>query len=146
VPTTTDTARGNNPQWLELFRGEVLARGQTRTYRANTQVVQEGEPAESLYWILSGELVAFIEDEDGHVLELSRMRAGEYFGELLFARIARTASVRTATAAKLCRIGRGELETLLTEHPVIALEIIRMLSHRLASLAGTVRGIALTAH
>jgi CRP/FNR family transcriptional regulator, cyclic AMP receptor protein len=129
---------------LDAFRDAVLERGETRQYRPQAQIVQEGEPAESLYWIVSGELVAYVEDEEGHVFELSRMKPGEYFGELLFASARRTASVRTVTTSRLCRIGRPELERLLVEQPAIALEIIRMLSHRLAALTTTVRGIALS--
>lgn len=133
-----------NPAWLGEFRSHVLARGQTRTYRQNSVVVQEGDAADSLYWILAGELVAYVEDEEGRVLELSRMHPNEYFGELLFASRVRTASVRTVTSCKLCRISRADLEELLIEQPGIALEIIRMLSRRLAALTDTVRSIALS--
>jgi CRP/FNR family transcriptional regulator, cyclic AMP receptor protein len=122
----------------------VLARGRMVSYRVGTIIVQEGEPAESLYWIISGELVVYVEDEEGHVLELNRLRADDYLGELLFGSPMRTASVRTVTAAKLCRVSHTELEALLLEQPVIALEIIRMLAQRLAALTSTVRGIALT--
>ena len=138
---TDDPKEGDG---LEQFRSRVLTRGQTRSYRPSTVVVYEGDPADALYWILEGELSAYTEDEEGRVFELSRMHAGEYFGELLFASPVRTASVRTATAAKLCRISRHELEALLMEEPAIALEVIRMLTARLASLTGTVRGIALS--
>lgn len=130
--------------WLADFRSLVLARGQVRTYRKDCIVVHEGDAADSLYWIVAGELVAYVEDEDGRVLELSRMRTDEYFGELLFASQVRTASVRTVTSSKLCRISRAELEGLLMEHPSVALEIIRVLSYRLAALTNTVRSVALS--
>jgi CRP/FNR family transcriptional regulator, cyclic AMP receptor protein len=136
--------RPRDPGWLDQFRAQVLARGRTVSYRAGTIIVQEGEPAESLYWVISGELVVYVEDEDGHVLELNRLRTDDYLGELLFGSPMRTASVRTVTTAKLCRISHTQLEALLLEQPVIALEIIRMLAHRLAALTSTVRGIALT--
>jgi CRP/FNR family transcriptional regulator, cyclic AMP receptor protein len=142
--TTNADTRPRDPRWLDQFRAQVLARGRMVSYRVGTIIVQEGEPAESLYWIISGELVVYVEDEDGHVLELNRLRADDYLGELLFGSPMRTASVRTVTAAKLCRVSHTELEALLLEQPVIALEIIRMLAQRLAALTSTVRGIALT--
>ncbi|MBI5279307.1 MAG: Crp/Fnr family transcriptional regulator [Burkholderiales bacterium] len=129
--------------WLEQFRDAVLAKGQARTYRANTIIAQAGEPAESMYWILAGELAAFVEDEQGRVLELNRMRAGECFGELLLASTVRTASVRTVTECRLCRLGRRDVEALVLADPAFALEIIRVLARRLAALTQTVQEIAL---
>jgi CRP/FNR family cyclic AMP-dependent transcriptional regulator len=139
-----ETLLGADPRWLDRFRDCVLARGHTRSYRRNTVIVQEGEPADSLYWILSGELATFVGNDEGQVLELNRMGPGDYFGELLLASAIRTASVRTVTAARLCRISRSEFEALLKEEPDLSLEIIRMLARRLVILTGTVRGIALS--
>lgn len=131
------------PATFAKLRELVLSRGEIRTFRPNTVVAQEGEPAESLYWIVSGELSAFVEDEEGKALELTRMGPDDYFGELIFAGAVRTASVRTVTAARLCRISHAELAELLLQEPQIGLEIIRKLSTRLARLTRTVRGIAL---
>lgn len=129
---------------LAVLRDHVLQVGQTRSYRANSVIVQEGEPAESLYWIVSGELLAYVDNEDGRLLELSRMGPDDYFGELLFASAVRTASVRTVTSARLCRASRPQLEALIVREPQVGLEIIRMLSHRLAALTRTVRGLGLS--
>src|SRR5438067_5691921 len=92
-----------DPRWFDRFRDCVLARGYTRSYAPNTVIIQEGEPADSLYWIVSGELATFVGNDEGQVLELNRMGPGDYFGELLLASATRTASVRTVSAARLCR-------------------------------------------
>ncbi|HEX2543492.1 MAG TPA: Crp/Fnr family transcriptional regulator [Ramlibacter sp.] len=137
------TAPAEQPEGLALLREHVLARGQARSYRANTIVAQEGEPADCMYWVLSGELVVYVDDPEGKVLELNRLLPGDYFGELILASAVRTASVRTLTECRLCRIQRPALEELLTQEPKLALEIIRMLSERLVRLTGQVRSIAL---
>jgi CRP/FNR family transcriptional regulator, cyclic AMP receptor protein len=134
---------GPEAQWLEEFHAEVVRRGQERTYRANTIVVQEGEPADCMYWVLAGELAVFVDDQEGKTFELDRLHPGEYFGELVLASSVRTASVRTLTEARLCRLNRSGLEALLSEKPRLALEIVRLLSARIVRLTAQARNLAL---
>jgi CRP-like cAMP-binding protein len=56
-------------------------------------VVEQGEPADALYLILSGTADALLEHPDGQVVHVRRMRAGEYFGELGLVAGERTAHV-----------------------------------------------------
>ena len=66
----------------------------TRWSPAGTYLVEQGEPATSLHFILSGKVEVLHEHADGTVERLREMGPGEFFGEVgVVARSTRTASV-----------------------------------------------------
>ena len=74
-------------QAIALFAGEAatmrLARDDVRTewFAPGICVIEQGEPADALYLILSGTADALREHPDGQVIHLPRMQAGDFFGE-----------------------------------------------------------------
>jgi LmbE family N-acetylglucosaminyl deacetylase len=74
-------------QAITLFAGESatmrLARDDVRVqwFPPGTCVVEQGEPADALYLILSGTADALREQPDGQVMYLRPMQAGDFFGE-----------------------------------------------------------------
>jgi LmbE family N-acetylglucosaminyl deacetylase len=72
---------------IALFAGESatmrLARDDVRVqwFPRGTHVVEQGEPANALYLILSGTADALREHPDGQVTYLGPMQAGDFFGE-----------------------------------------------------------------
>jgi hypothetical protein len=71
------------------YAGDHIA---VKWFPAGVYIVEQGEPAASLYLILSGEVEVVQEDADGSRRHLRTMVAGQFFGELAIA----AASVRTA--------------------------------------------------
>ena len=75
-------------QAIALFAGESatmrLARDDVRVqwFPPGTYVIEQGEPADALYLILDGTADALLEHPGGQVTHLSRMQAGDFFGEL----------------------------------------------------------------
>jgi LmbE family N-acetylglucosaminyl deacetylase len=73
---------------IALFAGESatmrLARDDVRVewFPPGIYVVEQGEHADALYLILNGTADAVQERADGQVIHLSRMQAGDFFGEL----------------------------------------------------------------
>jgi len=127
------------PALLEEFVHEGIPRNLSK----NTIVVAAGEPAEALYLILEGQLLVYLDDESGKMVELRRLGPGEYFGELLLNSHVRTASVRTLTAAKLCVVRRTQFERILSKRPDLAFHVIQTLIERIRNLTSNVRGFAL---
>jgi hypothetical protein len=84
---------------IALFAGESatmrLARDDVRVqwFPPDIYVIEQGEPADALYLILNGAADALLEHSDGQVTHLSRMRAGDFFGELGLVAGQRTAHV-----------------------------------------------------
>jgi LmbE family N-acetylglucosaminyl deacetylase len=74
-------------QAIALFAGESatmrLARDDVRTewFPPGTCVIEQGEPADALYLILTGTADALLEHPDGQVIHARRMQAGDFFGE-----------------------------------------------------------------
>lgn len=77
---------------------------EVRWFPPGFTIVEQGEPATSLYLVLSGEAEAVQEDEHGRRSHLARMAPGEFFGELGIAHGApRTADV-IAVEAVTCLV------------------------------------------
>ena len=73
------------------FAGDHIA---VRWFPAGVYIVEQGEPADSLYLILSGEVEIVREHSDGRLEILTTMVPGQFFGELgLVANDVRTANV-----------------------------------------------------
>lgn len=116
----------------------------TKAVKKNTILVSEGDNTDSLYLILSGKLKVFVSDQEGREVTLNLLGAGEYFGELApLDSGPRSASVMALEACKLAVISKANLQQCLTDHPAIALELIRDLVRRIRDLTDNVRTLAL---
>ena len=76
----------------------IAARGQIRSFSDAEQILQEGDPGNSLFLILDGSAQVFVQDLNKEELVLARLEAGEVFGEQAFLQEGskvRTASVRS---------------------------------------------------
>jgi len=103
-------------------------------------VIKEGEPGETMYLIIQGE-VAVIKGYGGEKeIELDRIREGDYFGEMaLFEDSVRSATIRTSEESRLLVLHKREFTEIVREYPQIALHICRVLSKRLRELHAKVQ-------
>jgi len=116
--------------------------GETRTWEAGTAVVRQGEMADCLYIVHSGELRAVLAGEGARPVELNTLRAGEFFGELMLSGGLRAATVEVTVRAQLTRVPRAAVEQLLTARPDLALHLVHSLVQRVRTLTGTVGRLA----
>jgi CRP/FNR family transcriptional regulator, cyclic AMP receptor protein len=121
---------------------ELAKLGETRTWEPGTTVVTEGDVADALYIIHAGELRAVVAGNGGRVVELSLLRAGEFFGELMLGGERRTASVQVTARARLTRVTRAEVERALAARPDLAFYLIQSLVQRVRTLTDTVSNLA----
>lgn len=138
-----DSAGGPHAALPTELLAALVASGQVRQFPKNTIVVLEGEPAESLYIVIEGQLRVYVSDEDGHEAELSRLGPNEYFGELMLGSRVRTASVRTLSPARLCMVRRDDFEGLIRSRPELAFHLIETLIQRIVALTANVQSLAL---
>jgi sigma-B regulation protein RsbU (phosphoserine phosphatase) len=103
------------------------------TYPAGAILMREGERGDGVYIVLSGlfEIVKELGTPDEHLF--GRRGAGEFVGEmgLLNQDGLRTASVRAASDAQVIRLTRADFDRLLQRYPMIAYDMLRVLSTRL---------------
>jgi phosphoserine phosphatase RsbU/P len=106
-------------QIVNLVPGEVLFR--------------EGEPGESLFIILEGQLAVLLALGTPDERQLAVFGPGEFIGEmsLLIPGRARTASVRATRAARLWKMTHADFDGLLVRQPKLAYTIVQSLTKRL---------------
>lgn len=94
---------------------EIMHYLRAQTVPANTIIVRRGEPAQSMYFITSGEVV--IKHDSGDVL----LGEGQFFGEIAVLRkTRRTATVRATQPTKLLLLDATDLHTIMERSPEVA--------------------------
>jgi CRP/FNR family cyclic AMP-dependent transcriptional regulator len=99
-----------DPDWLRPF----LSHCHRRRYPSKTDFIHPGDPADTIYYLVSGQVTVLIEDEDGREIILTYLNKGEFVGEMgMFQhQPKRTVMVRTRSACELAEISYTKLEQL----------------------------------
>ncbi len=90
-------------------------------YEPGTTIVREGDDAQDMFFVLSGDLRVV-----RGTFEVGRLGPGDHFGELgLFAGRPRAATLVATTTVELGRLDRPAFEGFAREHPELALQLVR---------------------
>lgn len=124
------------PLFRDLNHGETLRLAAiciSERCAAGTVVVPENALGEALYVVRSGRVS--VDKGDGAArLHLGEMGAGEIFGEMaLVDDILTQATVTARTDVELFVVPRGDLDTLLSSDPTLALKVYRSFCRALTS-------------
>jgi hypothetical protein len=132
---TFDAAIGIVPLFrpLDAAQRALLARRMTgRTYAPGDEIVRQGEEGLSLFVILDGEVQVVRASGSGEEVEIARIGAGGFFGEMtVLDGLPRSATVRALTEVRCALLPRWELVRVIRDHPTVALELLAVLSDRL---------------
>jgi len=109
----------------------IKDRMQLKHYRKGEIVVEEGDIADSLYLIESGQVEVILgSGEDERIL--ANLGPGSFFGEMaLLLDERRSATVRVTIDAELWVLSKRDMDALLKDHPSLGLTVSRELSRRL---------------
>ena len=93
-----------------------LAHCHRRRYPSRSDVFRPGDPAGTMYYIISGSLSAVVEEEDGRELVLGYFNAGDFVGEtgIFVSAPSREVVMRTRTVTELAEIGIERLHALFS--------------------------------
>ena len=127
---------------IEMFEGltvsELAAVGSVTEevqFQPGEVVIKRGEMGETMYLLIKGEVSVHIGDTSGNEIEVDRIKAGDYFGEMaLFEDVPRSATIRTETESRLLVLHKQEFNEIVREYPQIALTICKVLSSRIRTL------------
>jgi signal transduction histidine kinase len=112
---------------------QLYQMAETVSIPAEELVLQEGDPGDSLYIVLDGELEVTKRHGSQEVL-LAVYKAGQFFGEMaLLEQAPRSASVRTLRDSRLLLISQAAFQTLLSCSPSAPFKILRTVTSRLRS-------------
>ena len=89
-------------------------------FAAGSPIVVEGDPGSSLFLIVEGRVAVRTRDDEGQEIELAKLAAGDFFGEvsLLTAR-PRTATVVAETPVEALELSRTRVDELRERFPDI---------------------------
>lgn len=102
----------------------LAERLRSRSLPAERLVFKEGEPADSMYVVLSGSVKIFLQNAAGKEVLLDTKRAGEYFGEMMLDHRPRSASIMTLEDSQFAVISREDFQSFLRQHPEAAEQVI----------------------
>ncbi len=150
------TDAGTAPTYMELasfkiFRGlppdqlQQLSRHiHVRNYPKRTQIISEGDPAHCLYFVISGRVKVYLDDEKGKEITVNIHEGGEAFGELsVIQGIPRSASVVTMEDSRLGLMSDQDFRQCLRENPDFSANIMGDLIDRLLQATETIRRLGL---
>ncbi len=94
-------------------------------------VMHQGDQGDSLFIVAGGALVVEMEMDDGNVIEVGRLGAGDFFGEAaLLTGEPRGATVRTITQSQILEITKDDIAPIIREFPGIAEDLSKILTRR----------------
>jgi len=126
--TLSELVEGLGAEALQLLETEVewvtLPRGAT--------LMRQGDPADCLYFLVSGRLRIYGHRDDGEEVDMNEVGPGESVGEMaLLSREPRSASASALRDSELLRLSKRGFDQLLARHPEAMAVFTRVVVDRL---------------
>lgn len=119
--------RNVDPKQLRLF----AFMGETLTYRSGERLFEKGDEGDAAYIVIEGQVDVLVPTEHGEA-SVAVLGEKEIFGEMaVLCDRKRSTAIAAKTNLTVLRLDRSVILKLLQEFPDIALEMIRVLAHRL---------------
>jgi CPA2 family monovalent cation:H+ antiporter-2 len=97
------------------------------------RLIRKGDQADSMYFIVSGE----VEVDQETAASKGRLQAGDFFGEIaLIADRTRTATITALSACKLLVLHKDDFEGFMDQHPDLRDAVREAAKRRLQEMAG----------
>jgi CRP-like cAMP-binding protein len=124
---------------LDAIKGHIFE----RSTESGDLILLEGEPADAMYFVVSGVVKMFKTSSEGKEQILSFIRPGESFNDVpLFDGGLNLGSVQAVGPVVLYGIRSSDLETILRNHPQVSLNVIRVLSQQIRRMVSLVEDLS----
>ncbi len=135
APLPMDTSEPKDARWIlrrvEIFQAfadeeiaAIASQSVRHEYSAGETIVQQGQPGDSLYFVLEGLLDVHLEQPGKAPLRVNRLAQGQYFGEMsLLTGDPRSATVSSATGAIIYEVAKNVLAPILAARPEVAQQL-----------------------
>jgi CRP/FNR family transcriptional regulator len=115
-----------------------------RVYSKDEMIFMEGQPAQNIHIIDSGQVKIFKSSADGGQYIVRLLEDGDFFGELiLFKEETLSYSARAITETTVCLINKNDLEVLIRDNPEISNRLLAAMSSRLKKVEDKAHSLAL---
>ena len=136
----------SNPYFSGLSRVSLDSIGEfifEETAEKGEMLLFEGEPAETVYFVISGVVKVFKTSADGKEQILNLIRSGESFNDVpVLGGGTNLANADAMVPVVLYGIKKVSLEVIIRDYPQVALNIIRVLSQRVQHLVTLVEDLS----
>lgn len=115
-----------------------------RMYSDGEIIVRQGDVGDCMYVVQAGE-VEVVQFTGAGDQQLAILHAGDFFGEMaVFEKEVRSATVRARGAARVLKVDKVTLLRRIHEDPLLAVNMVQTMSHRIRELNAQVAIRALT--
>ena len=109
----------------ELY--SVALKSSMDNFKENDFILKQGENANNLYVIISGDVEVLKND-----VKINELSSGDFFGEIaIVAKTKRTASVKATTQLSVLAFSEDSFNSLINEYPKISVHIMKEMTKRL---------------
>ncbi|WP_119460573.1 cyclic nucleotide-binding domain-containing protein [Rhodospirillaceae bacterium SYSU D60014] len=112
------------------------------TFEADQELFRQGDMADAAYIIIDGTAEVLIDTPRGP-LQVATLGINDFVGEIgIICDVPRTATVRATTRLTTLRITKDLFFRMITDFPAMAVEIMRVLAHRLEHTTQQLREVS----
>ena len=105
-----------------------------RNYRDSEIIIQQGEMGDCMYVVQSGRVEVVQSSEYGEQ-HLAFLESGDFFGEMsVFEKAVRSATVKSTGEARVLKVDKKTLLRRIREDPLLAVNLLQTMSHRIRDL------------
>lgn len=127
----------------EAELASLAARASLRAYARRELIVLEGEPAQAVYFVVSGQVRVYKVSAEGRVQVLDRLGAGESLNLVpVLDGGPNPASAEAVNAVTLCVVVAADFQDALRRQPALAAAVLADLAGRLRRFAGLVEDLS----
>lgn len=106
-----------------------------KVYSDREVIIKQGETGDSMYVVQGGRVEVMQDSLKGGEQHLAYLEAGDFFGEMaVFEKEVRSATVRAHGEARVLKIDKKALLTRIREDPLLAVNLLKTMSHRIRHL------------
>ncbi|MBA7627311.1 CRP-like cAMP-activated global transcriptional regulator [subsurface metagenome] len=114
-----------------------------KSFDANEFIVEEGDPGEALYFVVSGVVKAFKTSAEGKEQILRLIRPGESFNDVpVFDGEPNVASAAAMGPVVLYGIRKSDVGIILRDHPQVAANVVKVLAGRVRHFTSLVEDLS----
>lgn len=108
-------------------------------YQDGEIIIEQGCTGESMYVVQGGTVEVVQQADTGEEQHLAFLDAGDFFGEMaVFEKEVRSATVRACGEARVLKIDKRTLLRRIREDPLLAVNLLKTMSHRIRELNGAI--------
>ena len=103
-------------------------------YRDGEIIIRQGEMGDCMYVVQSGRVEVVQSSEHGKQ-HLAFLETGDFFGEMsVFEKEVRSATVQSSGEARVLKVDKKTLLRRIREDPLLAVNLLQTMSHRIRDL------------